>query len=94
VEQRYAGELDKDMAAAMRKLRQRGENDLADDVYNAISYHVDHGNGMDCYKVGPTLGAGTNALLADGGKTISTLLLPELRDSRPRPAALHRPPHL
>jgi hypothetical protein len=70
VEQRYAGELDKDMAAAMRKLRQRGENDLADDVYNAISYHVDHGNGMDCYKVGPTLGAGTNALLADGGKTI------------------------
>jgi len=26
------------------------------------SYHVDHGNGMDYYAVGPTLGAGTSAL--------------------------------
>lgn len=31
-----------------------------------LSYHVDHGNGLDCYKVGPTLGGGTSALLADG----------------------------
>lgn len=30
------------------------------------SYHVDHGNGLDCYKVGPTLGGGTAALMADG----------------------------
>ncbi|EJW97204.1 hypothetical protein, secreted [gut metagenome] len=30
-----------------------------------ISYHVDHGNGMDCYAVGPTLGAGTAALFPD-----------------------------
>ncbi|MFI3288924.1 MAG: DUF4861 domain-containing protein [Rikenellaceae bacterium] len=28
-----------------------------------ISYHVDHGDGLDCYKVGPTLGAGTTALM-------------------------------
>lgn len=27
------------------------------------SYHVDKGNGMDCYAVGPTLGAGTTALV-------------------------------
>ena len=27
-----------------------------------ISYHIDHGNGMDVYAVGPTLGAGTAAL--------------------------------
>ncbi len=70
VNDRYAGELDADIQNACRKLRQRGLNDLADDLYNAVSYHVDHGNGMDCYKVGPTLGAGTNALLADGGQTI------------------------
>lgn len=30
-----------------------------------ISYHVDHGNGMDCYAVGPTLGGGTAALMPD-----------------------------
>ncbi len=30
-----------------------------------ISYHVDHGDGLDCYKVGPTLGAGTTALMVD-----------------------------
>lgn len=64
VEDRYASELDPVMQKAITKLRKIGKNDLADDVYNAISYHVDHGNGMDCYKVGPTLGCGTNALLA------------------------------
>ena len=32
-----------------------------------ISYHKDHGNGMDCYTVGRTLGAGMNAL-APGGE--------------------------
>ena len=31
----------------------------------AISYHIDHGNGMDCYAVGPTLGGGTAALMPD-----------------------------
>lgn len=70
VEDRYAGELDPEVTAVCKKLRDRGENDLADDLYNAVSYHVDHGNGMDCYKVGPTLGAGTTALLENGGKDI------------------------
>ena len=62
VEARYASELDADMQRAIQKLRNIGLGDLADDLYNAISYHVDHGNGMDCYKVGPTLGCGTAAL--------------------------------
>ncbi len=30
---------------------------------NSTSYHVDHGNGMDHYTVGPTLGAATAALM-------------------------------
>lgn len=29
-----------------------------DDLKNNKSYHVDHGEGLDCYKVGHTLGAG------------------------------------
>ena len=70
IEERFAGELDPEIASVCKKLRARGENDLADDVYNAVSYHVDHGNGMDCYKVGPTLGAGTTAPLENGGKDI------------------------
>jgi hypothetical protein len=36
------------------------------DLKQGISYHVDHGNGLDCYKVGPTLGGGTAALMPDG----------------------------
>ena len=35
------------------------------DPANPRSYHVDHGNGMDCYSVGATLGGGTAALMPD-----------------------------
>ncbi len=35
----------------------------ADSLERAISYHVDHGDGMDCYSVGATLGGGTTALM-------------------------------
>lgn len=31
-------------------------------IVNGISFHADHGNGMDVYAVGPTLGGGTSAL--------------------------------
>lgn len=71
VEERYRNELDPNISAATRRLRELGHGDLADDVYNAVSYHVDHGTGMDCYKVGPTLGCGTPALLTDNGGTIA-----------------------
>ena len=33
---------------------------------DSITFHVDHGFGADFYAVGPTLGAGTSALLEDG----------------------------
>ncbi len=29
-----------------------------DELKNGLSYHIDRGNGLDCYKVGHTLGAG------------------------------------
>lgn len=35
-----------------------------------ISFHKDHGEGMDIYAVGPTLGGGTTALLDKDGKLI------------------------
>ena len=36
---------------------------LAEDFIASFSYHIDHGLGMDCYAVGPTLGAGVAAIL-------------------------------
>ena len=43
-------------------LRAAGRDAAADSLINSFSYHVDHGYGMDCYAVGPTLGACTSAL--------------------------------
>lgn len=34
---------------------------LAQEYIDSFSYHIDHGLGMDCYAVGPTLGAGAAA---------------------------------
>lgn len=34
-----------------------------DSVYRTISYHYDHGEGLDPYRVGPTLGCGAPALM-------------------------------
>ena len=65
VEDRYAMELDKDARAMIKKLREEGKKAEADSISKAISYHIDHGNGMDCYAVGPTLGGGTAALMPD-----------------------------
>jgi hypothetical protein len=39
-----------------------------DDLKNKKSYHVDHGEGLDCYKVGNTLGAGGIAPYTSDGK--------------------------
>lgn len=40
------------------------------DHINGKSFHVDHGNGMDVYSVGPTLGAGTAVMLDSLGNII------------------------
>lgn len=63
----YASEQNQEMRSVSKQLHERGFHDLADQVYNAFCYHVNHGKGMDCYTVGPTLGGGANALInADG----------------------------
>ena len=65
VEQRYWTE-DVVMMPAVEKLR-RENRQRGDSLYRTISYHNDHGQGMDLDKVGATLGCGTPALMdADG----------------------------
>ena len=43
------------------ELRRRGLN--ADAAFDSKSFHIDHGRGLDCYNVGPSLGCGTPALM-------------------------------
>lgn len=71
VEDRYAMELDSVAWAQINALREAGKTEAADSLRRTITYHVDHGNGMDCYAVGPTLGGGTAALMPD-----STIVYP------------------
>lgn len=40
----------------------RVDEALAKDFENSFTYHIDHGYGMDCFAVGPTLGCGVAAL--------------------------------
>lgn len=63
----YASEQNQEMRSVSKQLHDRGYHDLADHVYNAYCYHIDHGKGMDCYTVGPTLGGGADALLNEDG---------------------------
>lgn len=41
----------------------RGQKALSDSIDLATSFHLDHGDGMDGYAVGPTLGCGAPALM-------------------------------
>ncbi|MFR9592838.1 MAG: DUF4861 family protein [Rikenellaceae bacterium] len=53
---------DRALALELRKNNPKASQTL----YDAISYHIDHGQGMDYYPVGSTLGCGTVALLESG----------------------------
>lgn len=64
VETRYETELNPTTRARIAELR-KTDKPAAQALSNSISYHIDHGNGLDYYKVGPTLGAGTSALLVN-----------------------------
>ena len=63
VEQRYADHLNPDVHAEMARLRKARKHNEANELFHSVSFHVDHGNGHDCYSVGPTLGCGTAALM-------------------------------
>ena len=63
VEQRYADHLNPDIQDEVNRLRRARKYNEANEIFHAVSFHVDHGNGHDCYSVGPTLGCGTAALM-------------------------------
>ena len=48
------------------RLREEGRLNEADSLTTLTSFHLNHGLGMDCYNVGPTLGCGTPALIENG----------------------------
>ena len=59
-----AKELDADSWKQVNELR-KTDPKAADELVRTFSYHIDHGYGMDCYAVGPTLGAGVSALMVN-----------------------------
>lgn len=63
----YADQTSKSMWSTFNRLNEKNMKREATALYMAFCYHIDHGKGMDCYKVGPTLGAGTNALATPSG---------------------------
>ena len=67
LEQLYCNELTS--YAIHKELRKKGRGNECDSVSRKMSYHLDHGHGMDAYLVGATLGAGIPALM-EGNKFI------------------------
>lgn len=61
VDERYSTEISNHPAIV--KLKEQGKNEEALAMEMATTYHFDHGYGLDCYKVGPSLGCGTPALI-------------------------------
>lgn len=64
LEAMYAKELDKETLAKIAGLK-KTDPKAAAELSRERSYHIDHGYGMDCYAVGPTLGAGVAALMVN-----------------------------
>lgn len=67
IAQIYAPELDQANWDKVAEIRSTFGNDSASRFIDTFSYHIDHGVGMDCYAVGPTLGAGVTALMGENG---------------------------
>lgn len=65
LEDLYEKALDPTRQQQVNELR-KTDPKAADELAQSFSYHIDHGYGMDCYAVGPTLGAGTSALVDNG----------------------------
>ncbi len=64
---------DRALVLKLKETNMQASKTLSD----AISYHIDHGQGMDYYAVGSTLGCGTAALLSSCGE----IIYPEYYDS-------------
>ena len=65
----YRKALDPEMKKRQKEIaKEFGKDSATRFSHQQMSFHVDHGYGADFYAVGPTLGAGTSALLE--GETI------------------------
>lgn len=64
LEAMYAKELNKETRVKIAELK-KTDPKAAAELSRERSYHIDHGYGMDCYAVGPTLGAGVAALMVN-----------------------------
>jgi len=64
VEDRYTADYDGNILKNI--YHKKGQGDKWKDEDLRTSFHLDHGNGLDCYSVGPTLGCGTPALMMKG----------------------------
>ncbi len=51
--------------AKRRALKKEGQDQAAHEMSINTSFHLDHGLGLDCYAVGPSLGCGAPALMVD-----------------------------
>lgn len=67
VDKRYKTELSNH--PKIEELKKAGKTEEAIEMEQETTYHFDHGYGLDCYKVGPTLGCGTPALM-DGNEIV------------------------
>ena len=67
VDKRYKTELSNH--PKIEELKKSGKTEEAIEMEQETTYHFDHGYGLDCYKVGPTLGCGTPALM-DGSEIV------------------------
>ena len=65
----YRLALDPEKKKLEKRIKKEFGKDSAAVFRNQRSFHIDHGFGADFYAVGPTLGAGTSALL-DGDRII------------------------
>ncbi len=60
---RYRYQLHREACEERDELRRKGQNDEANAAFDRKSFHIDHGRGLDCYSVGPSLGCGTPAVM-------------------------------
>lgn len=67
VEDRYTADYDGNILKSIYHKKGQGDKWKEEDLHT--SFHLDHGNGLDCYSVGATLGCGTPALM-DGNTII------------------------
>ncbi len=66
VEERYKRDLSPELRARIEELKVAGNTREANRLLKTISLGVDHGNGLDAYVVGASLGGGAAALMERG----------------------------